>query len=145
MKTPLILYPGKIKQTLLLICSLAFVVSGLSMVLNGQYLGFLPLIFFGLTGAISIINFIPKAAYLKIDENGIEMCSLYRKSFMPWQAVENFTSGWLLINRTVFFHLKPEVVQQNNLKISKGSFPDTYGNSAKELAELLNNYKQKYS
>lgn len=146
MKTPLYLYPGKLKATLLLLFSLSFVVMGIYLTIKGNILtGIVPIIFFGLSAVVAFLNFVPKASYLKLDENGIEMCNLYKKSFLPWQVVATFTPGQLMLSKTVFFHLKPEVAQENKLRREKGSFPDTYGMSATKLAELLTDYQKKYS
>lgn len=146
MKTPLFLYPGKLKATLLLLFSLSFVVMGIYLTMTGRVLtGLVPIIFFSLSAAVAIFNFVPKASYLKLDENGIEMCNLYKKSFLPWQAVQQFSTGRIMLNKTVYFELKPEVAQQNKLRLAKGSFPDTYGMTAEELTKLLTDYQKKYS
>lgn len=143
---PQVLYIGKLKNTFLVLSGLAFVILGINLILKGNiFIGIFNIIFFGLCFVIGIINFIPKASNLRIDERGLEMTSLFRTTFIPWEAVSSFEPQWNFIFKLVRVNLDPEKVDLSKLKYRKTALADTYGKSAKELVELLTQYKEKYS
>lgn len=146
MQTPLTLTYSKPKNIILFIISLGFVVLGIFNIQQGHTaIGIFSIVFFGLCLAVSVINFMPGASQLILTEEGVEMTTLFKKRMLPWAAVDNFTSGWSFVYRTVYFNLNEEAMRLNSVKVKRGAFPDTYGMSAKALAQLLNEYKQKYS
>ena len=75
-----------------------------------------------------------------IDERGIEMTALFRKTLIPWQAVQNFSTRRVVFFKQVFFNLDESLINDKT-KRKQGVFPDNYGMKAQELAELLNSYK----
>lgn len=140
-KFPTTFYPSKIKQSLLIIISLAFVTLGFVIIKSNFWIGLFNIIFFGLCLITFIITLIPSASYLKIDEKGFEMRTLFRSTFIPWHVVNGFSTKRIFINTMVMIDFNPQYIDTSKLKSKTGAFPDTYGMSAKKLAELMNNYK----
>ena len=104
----------------------------------------LNIVFFGFCLIIFVINMIPGSTYLKIHERGIEMKNLYRITFIPWEAVSGFKTKSIFINKMVTFTIDEKLLENSKIKGKTGAFPDTYGMSAKKLANLLNEYKTKF-
>jgi hypothetical protein len=141
---PLILKPGKIKNTLLLLIGIGFVSLGISLLEKNMLIAILNIVFFGFCLIIFVINMIPGSTYLKIHERGIEMKNLYRITFIPWEAVSGFKTKSIFINKMVTFTIDEKLLENSKIKGKTGAFPDTYGMSAKKLANLLNEYKTKF-
>lgn len=141
---PLILKPRKTKNIFMIIISLGFVILGISLLENKLWIGVLNIFFFGICLIIFIINMLPNSSYLKIDERGIEMKNLFRITFIPWKAVNGFNSKSIFLKKMVTFDIDEKLLTDSKIKGKTGAFPDTYGMSAKNLAALLNNYKQKF-
>jgi hypothetical protein len=141
---PLILKPGKIKSVLFILISTTFIVLGITLLDKNMFIAVLNIVFFGICLLIFAINFVPNASYLKIDERGIEMKNLFRTTFIPWQAVSGFKTKYIFINKMVTFDIDEKLLENSKMKSKTGAFPDTYGMSAKNLAELLNEYKAKF-
>jgi hypothetical protein len=142
---PLILKPGKIKSVLFILISITFIVLGITLLEKNMFIAVLNIVFFGICLLIFLINFVPNASYLKIDERGIEMKTLFRTTFIPWQAVSGFKTKYILVNKMVTFDIDEKLLENSKMKSKTGAFPDTYGMSAKNLAELLNEYKAKFA
>ncbi|WP_312900679.1 STM3941 family protein [Chryseobacterium taichungense] len=141
---PLILKPGKVKSSILLMISIGFVILGISLLDKNKLIAILNIVFFGMCFVVFLLNLIPGSSYLKIDEKGIEMKNLFRVTFIPWQTVNTFETKWIAFNKLVVFDLNKALVG-NKTKLRQGGLPDTYGMSATKLAELLNEYKAKFS
>lgn len=141
---PLTLKPGKIKNTILILISIAFIVLGISLLEKNMLIAVLNIFFFGICLIIFVINMIPNASYLKIDERGIEMKNLFKTTFIPWQAVSGFKTKFIFVNKLVTFTIDEKLLENSKMKGKSGAFPDTYGMSAKNLANLLNEYKSQF-
>ena len=139
-KLPLTLKPGKLKQILMLILNLGFVILGVNLLEKNLWIAILNIVLFGLGLIISVVSMLPNASMLYIDERGIEMTALFRKTFIPWQAVQNFSTRRVVFFKQVFFNLDESLINDKT-KRKQGVFPDNYGMKAQELAELLNSYK----
>jgi len=147
-----ILYPNKFKSILWLLVTLVFTVGGIFMILDGENMGWLVVSFFGLGIPVFILNLLPKAAYLKLDTDGFETCTMFKKTRYRWEDVHSFTTGRIHSNKMVMYNFSEKFQKQKTMrKISSGlagseaALQDTYGLKATELAALMNDYKQKYS
>ena len=140
---PLILKPRKIKNLFLIITSLGFVILGISLLEKKLWVGVLNIFFFGICLIIFIINMLPNSSYLKIDERGVEMKNLFRITFIPWKAVNGFTTKSIFLKKMVTFNIDENLLIASKIKGKTGAFPDTYGMPAENLADLLNEYKLK--
>ncbi|MCD0453868.1 PH domain-containing protein [Chryseobacterium sp. LC2016-27] len=142
--SPLILKPSKIKSIILILISIGFISLGIKLLEKNMLIAVLNIFFFGICLIIFIINMIPNSPYLKIDEKGIEMKNLFRITFIPWQAVSGFKTKFIFVNKLVIFNIDEKLLENSKMKGKTGAFPDTYGMSAKDLANLLNEYKAKF-
>ena len=140
---PLILKPGKIKNILLLLVSIGFVSLGISLLEKKMWIAILNIVFFGFCLIIFLTNMIPGSSYLKIDERGVEMKNLFRITFIPWKAVNGFTTKSIFLKKMVTFNIDENLLTASKIKGKTGAFPDTYGMSAENLAALLNEYQLK--
>lgn len=139
-KLPVTFYPGKTKNIFLMLISLGFVILGISLLDKNIWIAVLNIIFFGLCFIVYVINFIPNATYLKLNETGIEMKTLFKTTFIPWRAIKSFDTRNIIVMKTVTFELDENVIDAK-VKSKTGAFPDTYGMSAKNFAALMNEYK----
>lgn len=138
---PITFRPNKLKYIILALASLAFVISGIFIIKNGSWVGLFPSFFFGICLIIFIIILIPDSSYLKINDKGFEMRSLFRSTFIPWEAVNGFSTKRVAINKMVMIEFNPQYVDTSKIKSGSGALPDTYGMSAQKLAEVMNGYK----
>ncbi len=141
---PLILKPSKIKNIILILISVGFISLGITLLEKNLLIAVLNIVFFGICLIIFIINMIPNSSYLTIDEKGIEMKNLFRTTFIPWQVVSGFKTKFIFVNKMVTFTIDEKLLKNSKMKGKTGAFPDTYGMSAKNLANLLNEYKAKF-
>jgi len=142
--SPIILRPGKGKSILLFVISTAFVCLGISLWETHKLPAAFTVIFFGLCLLVFIINLIPNASYLKIDDQGIEMKNLFRSTFIPWNAVSGFKTKSVFLSTMVVFELNQKLPEASGMKVKTGAFPDTYGMAGKKLAALLNEQKERF-
>lgn len=140
-KLPVTFYPNKFKLSAYLVISLSFVFLGFYIDTMNRWIGVANIIFFGLCAIIFIIMLIPNSSYLRVDEKGFEMRSLFRSTFIPWHVINSFSTKRIFINNMVMIDFNSEYIDTSKLKSKTGAFPDTYGMSAKKLAEIMNEYK----
>jgi len=141
---PLILKPSKIKNIILILISVGFISLGITLLEKNMLIAVLNIFFFGICLIIFIINLLPNSSYLTIDEKGIEMKNLFRTTFIPWQAVSGFKTKLISVNKLVTFTIDEKLLESSKMKGKTGAFPDTYGMSANNLANLLNEYKAQF-
>jgi hypothetical protein len=150
---PTILRPSRKRLLRYLATSVVFVAIGVWMRGQGGNTWGVPnswdggavIAFFGFGVAIFAVMLLPGAAYLKIDEAGFTVCSLFRPRFTPWEAVEGFGVTEIVVRKFVGVVLMPAGRQaarmgrlNNRLVGFDDALPDTYGRSAEEMAALMN-------
>ena len=147
---PVILHIGRKRMYLLLIGSVLFVATGIVMVLKGEESGWLPACFFGLTAIVGAVSLLPEATTLRLDADGMETTTLFRKTHFRWRDVSDFSvasllSLWPAASRYVCFNLSTLSGPGTKLAVAftgrTSMLPDTYGLSAEALALLLNNWR----
>ena len=147
---PVILHIGRKRMYLLLIGSVLFVATGIVMVLKGEESGWLPACFFGLTAIVGAVSLLPEATTLRLDADGMETTTLFRKTHFRWRDVSDFSvasllSLWPAASRYVCFNLSTLSGPGTKLAVAftgrTSMLPDTYGLSADALALLLNNWR----
>ena len=140
------------KMLMLLGVSLAFVAIGVwlyedpeNRLMAGLCAGF-----FGLCALVALVSLHPRAAYLTLNEQGFEFCSLFRKHFVAWSAVQEFVPISMSGNAMVGFYYVPGQNAPKMRHVSnfiagvEAALPDTYGHSSVDLARLLNELRRKY-
>ncbi len=151
-KNQLILYPSKIKNFLFLILCIGFVLIGIWMIIDKEPLGWFVALTFAIGIPVFVIMMLPGSTHLKLDKDGFETRTLFRCSTYSWKDISIFIPGKIGGNETVLFNFSPhyegqEAGRKVALAISgvEGALPDTYGKKAEDLAEIMNEWKSKYS
>lgn len=146
------LTPSPWRHLLLVVLSGAFVVMGGFLVSRGQPFGWLCIAFFGLGVLLGLATLVPGASYLELREDGFEFRSIYRKWFQRWSDIEEFFPQRIATNDMVCWNYTPGYdAQARGRKLSAGltgveaALPDTYGLSAPELAELMNQWRVRHA
>lgn len=151
----LIFYSSKLKFLGLLLLVIVFVVVGIWIGRTGEWFGYVVAAFFGLGIPIFILAMFPNASYLKIQEDGFEFASLYRRSFVKWADIAEFglltqSKGFLTVNKMVGWdyveHFEESINGRALSKSMSGleaGLPDTYGMTAEELMALMVEFWEK--
>ena len=135
---------------LLLICIIFTWVSINLTVTNIDWLG---TILFGSGIIVFGIQLIPNSAYLRLTKEGFEIKSLFKKSFYKWKDVEQFEVIDIHLNKMIVFrfsqafeqNIKGRIFAAYLSKGFEGGLPSLYGKNAYELANILNEWKLKFS
>ena len=150
------LYPKQSQAIGLFFLCAIFVAIGIWMGVTGEWIGYLIAGFFGLGVVIFIVQLIPGSAYLRLDFEGFIFCSLYRRTTLPWSAIDGFhvvvmRQTGMKVHELVGFNFLPsydrsQVAWQisNVVAEYEGGLPNTYGKSAGELARLMNEHLQRW-
>lgn len=152
----IVLTGNRTKALLLSVVSLAFVVVGFSMVNSGASYGWFVLLFFSLCLLTFLYMLTPGAIKLTIDNNGIEMKSLFKPMKLTWDDIDEFYVGAI---RTGYSSTKMICIRYsasyNKLRRSRqvasaltgmeGALPNHFSKSAEELCELLNQSKARWT
>ncbi len=150
------------KWILLLLGSIAFtVIITIMMFQENDYRLILGLLLFAPGILISIINLFTGGPTLIINDKGFREKNLTSDFFVPWEAVQGFSSVHIAYGQTmVGFNFTPEgkawykenyptgsklIDSARSLSGVEGAISDNFGMKTEELATLLNEYKAKYS
>jgi Bacterial PH domain len=150
---------------------LAFALGGIVLIINGNAIvGWLGLIFFGLGSIVFLVNLVTRATQLRLDADGFTVRALYRSQSWRWSDIGEFSVGPVgrlrgrlslpLFVATgtdvegikmVVWTYSPSHSEPPNLRrrvqaalegTSNDSLPDTFGMSASDLADLMNQWKK---
>ena len=109
--------------------------------------------FFSAGAVLSIMNLLPGRAYLLLAPGEFAYRTLFKSRGYRWSEVEQFSAFAFRQTSMVVFTLSREGkvrfsesgFRKLNKAVSGGddALPDTYGMSADELAELMNQWKSK--
>ncbi|MDQ8205777.1 STM3941 family protein [Pelagicoccus sp. SDUM812003] len=142
-------YPSKTKHALLLLVSITFVAGGIWLAKNGDWMGHIAYVFFGLGVVVFTIQLLPNSSYLKLKEDGFEFSALFRRHYVKWNDIKHFgimtqTHRGMTTNKMVGWDYREEFEGSDlGRKISKkiggieSALPDTYGMKAEELLSLM--------
>lgn len=139
----LILRPSRLKMSLLLLGSLAFIWASIQM---GGWLGLLGTVFCGIGSICFALLLLPGAGYLEITPQGFIVCVFFRKHpLVAWDEVSNFRviavppTGYKIVGYDST-NVQMQKVRKFNRSFVGASdgLPDSYGMKPAELADLLN-------
>lgn len=143
---------SKWKSVLLLLLSPILVFGSYLMLEDEPIMGGLGLLLFGLAPLAGFAQLIPNAYYLKLDEEGFEVKSLYRISFTKWSEIKNLKEGSIRGNKMIFFdytakHKKWKAGKKlaKFLSGKEGALISNYTIKTSELLELMKEYKRNSS
>jgi len=146
----LLLKPARGQHLLLLATCAAFVAIGVMMIRDGDLSGWFVAGFFGLCVVVFSVNLIPGASYLLLAPEGFRYRSLFRAGNERWRDIERFgvfdagartMVGWDYV-AGYERHQRGRHFAKRLAGLEAG-LPDTYGRSATELAELLDDWRRR--
>ena len=139
-----VLRPSPLKWLAMVAISAAFVWIGVAIMGTHPLAGWGCIVFFGLCGAIGVLNLLPDASRLLVDDDGFEIRSLFRASRVRWADVARLGTMRVGVNTLVGFDFVDgyrggDRLRRLNRNLSgfQGALPDTYGLKAAALAERL--------
>ena len=87
----LTLHTSKAKSLLLLLASLLFTVAGVFMAQDGELMGHVSYLFFGLCSVVYVVQLITGGGYLKLRDDELEFgFGFGRKQRIKWDDVDGF-------------------------------------------------------
>jgi hypothetical protein len=153
--TEVTLRPNRLRYAVLMIVSACFAVSCGVMVREGLSTGWTGMaawagiLSFGAGAIVFCLLLVPGSAYLRLDDTGFTVCSLFRVHTIRWCEVDSFEVGTIARRKSVVFNFSNLYPRQKLLrKLSsaisshEGALPETYGLSAEELSAMLNDWRQ---
>ncbi|MEM6331191.1 MAG: hypothetical protein AAF790_13205 [Planctomycetota bacterium] len=115
--------------------------TGVWMIADGDWLGFLVAGFALFAVPVFAIQLLPGAAYLRVDQNGVRFAVAFRETAVPWESIAESGVYEVKGSRLVGFNYTAKAgrVRQASRSLTgyEGGLPDTYGMKAEELASLL--------
>ena len=139
-----VLRPSPAKWLAMVAISAAFVWIGLRIMGTHPLVAWACIVFFGLCGAIGLLNLLPGASRLLVDDDGFEMVSLFRRTRVRWADIARFGTMRIGLNTLVGFdfvdgYRGSDRLRRVNRSLSgfQGALPDTYGLKAGELAARM--------
>ena len=146
------LKPSPWRHLMLLALSGIFVVLGLFVLQDHSILGWLMVAFFGLGVLVAIVTLVPGSSYLELSPSGIAVRTLYRTWHVSWSDVSDFFVSRVGGRAMVCWNYSSSYsASRRGRKISRSiagveaGLPDTYGLSAAELADLLNQWRAEHT
>jgi hypothetical protein len=147
---PVTLYPSRRKWLLVLAGGLLFTVGGVLMVRSGDQIGWFPLIFFALVAVVATAAMLPGAGALRLDREGFEVTTLFRRHRSRWQDTTGFMAArippapqrWVVFDDLTqsakrLAKINVEIIGRN------GALPDTYGLSPDDLASVMAQWRER--
>ena len=134
---------------MLIICGL-FTALGVRMVPNAGAEAWFVLMVFGLGAIIGGVMLLPGAGMLRLDRDGFETTSLFRRHGFLWQAVKGFEAIRISHSMTKMvvyddINLSGRTLAKFNAAIAgrNAGLPDTYGLSAADLADVMTRWRER--
>jgi hypothetical protein len=141
---PIVLRASRRKQLLLLLLCLAFVVIGVMMVRDGDSMGYFCGGLFAVGAVVFVVNMLPNASYLRLDEEGFTFCSLFRAHTVRWADIQEFGLVTIRLKRMVAWNFVAGYIPNpgwRSVSRAVGGFEaalaDTYGRSASDLLAIM--------
>lgn len=145
---PRVLRPRRIKFLGFFVASIGFTIIGGMMVSDGEHLGWFCAVFFGACAFVFAILLLPNSSFLKIDENGFTVCSLFRSHTYSWKDIQSFDIAIVGIQKMVVFNFSntykdARIARRMSVATCgyEAGLPDSFGLTPSELARLLNQYR----
>lgn len=149
-KTSITFEVAKGKQLLLSLLSLLFVLGGILMIRDGEKMGYVTIIFFGLTILISILRIFPSGNYLRLTPEGFEVATLFRKHFTKWEEIKTLGTYDVAFNKMIGINYKKgsNKIGDFSKKLSKrmgvyqGAIPCNYTTKRVVIIEIMQAWKE---
>lgn len=148
---PVVLRPGRVKQTIMLFLCLVFVACGVLLRRQGDVMAYLCTAFFGLGCVVFSLNYFPSAAYLKLEEDSFTFASMFRARTVRWADVTDFGGFRIKHNRMVGWNYSPTYAGKRTMRSLNQSLcgfdaalPDTYGMKLEVLVDEMQKLRDAY-
>ncbi len=139
-----VLRPSPLKWLVMVALSAGFVWMGVVIMGTHPLVAWSGIVFFGLCGAVGVLNLLPGASRLLVDDDGFEIRSLFRRSRVRWADVARFGTMRIGLNTMVGFDFVDGYRGSDrlrginrNLSGFQAALPDTYGLKAAALAGCM--------
>jgi hypothetical protein len=145
--------PSRGKLLGMLLVSAVFVVVGVFMVRAGQWLGWLPIVFFGLGMAVFALQLLPNSSYIRVGPDGFTVCTMFRVHSCRWGDVGAFKVGRVGTKEIVVFNFSrqyrgPRRLARLNVDVVSAeaavAAAGTWNVRIDQLADVLNRYRERY-
>jgi hypothetical protein len=144
---PVTLVPNRVQAAGMAALAAVPFAGGCWLAARGAAIGGLCAAFFALALAVLAGKLLPGSTWLTVDEDGIEFCTLFRRTRVPWRHIARF-GVWAIppfgLRKLVGFDYSEEYRKFGGMRGAnrvlvgfEAALPDTYGMSAKDLAEML--------
>ena len=145
------LYPSRRSWSLMLLGCLVFCGMSFVVIERNPWAGWAGFGMFGLGVVVSLLLLLfPGVSCLRLTAEGFHIGSPFRTSFTRWQDVAYSGVASISFNSVVVFNYSPSYT---GLRLGRqlafdlvgweGALNDTYGMSAQELADLMNEWKRR--
>ena len=132
-----------------LLSSLVFTAFGFKLIMQAHSTaGWIIAIVFGFAAIASLIPLLPNQSYLKLDKYGFTIRSMFQTVKVKWHEVENFEAAKRLNKESVTFSFENKTrnyLNVENLIGKREVLPDIYGMEAQALAELMEDFRKRFS
>lgn len=150
METPLTLYPSGRRAALMAGASSLLAICCVSLGISGKEIGHIAAIFFVACGVLGTAEIWPGSSWLRIDETGIRYRYLFTSQHVAWYEVARFdyeliSHSGLWAQQMTGFNRKLDDETNEQPKRLDELLPNNYGRSAKDLAQLLEQYREHFS
>ena len=139
------------KAALLLAGCAGFVALGAWAVAENPWLGWTCIAFFGLGIPVSLLTMLPGSTYLRIDGQGFEMASLYRRHRVRWEEVDGFGLASVGGNRMIAIaysddYRRQRAMRRFSLRLTgvEAAIPDHYAAPVEQIIEALCAWKSRF-
>ncbi|MBO9514267.1 MAG: hypothetical protein J7549_09130 [Variovorax sp.] len=147
-----LLKPSRRKHLLLLAVACAFVAGGVISLHAGHPLaGWLGIVFFGFCALVFAAYLVPGGNHLRLGAEGFTVRSLFRDWHVAWPDTSEFFVARISGNKSVCWNYSSTYSKYTRSRIiargltgAEASLPDTYGLSADDLAQLLNQWRARH-
>jgi hypothetical protein len=147
-----ILGASKTKWLAMLLGSATFVAIGLLIVPRRPFLWVL-IVFFGASVFMSFVALLPGTTYLRLTSEGYEQRAFFRTSKRSWRHIERFQAyrnptSWnrrvgIIFDTSYKSHARARGFSRSLAGVD-GALSDTYGLAADDLANLMNEWLNRY-
>jgi hypothetical protein len=144
---PLTLFPSREKARKSLMVLGTFTMIGIVMIFKAAPLGILGTVVSGAGTLLCVIRQLPGAGSLRLDEDGFEATSHFRKRKYRWSEVTDFRAWTFLSSSMVVFKAAKShlgILGKMNAALAggrNGYLPDTYGMTADDLVQLITGWR----
>lgn len=148
----LILRPKCSQAIWLLLGCGAFAALSFWMAREKGWIGYASGAFFTLCTLVAAVQLLPGSTSLELMDDGLSFSNMFRVTTIPWSVIDQFLvvrlkQTGLTVRKMVGFNFTPSYDRarlgrrvSSEFAKCEGALPDTYGQSAEALADLLNRY-----